>query len=147
MALTWMHWMGFGIVLMIAELAVGSFFIFWFGLGGLLVGLLMLVFPGLSFTAQILAWALASILFVVLWFRVFKPNKLRTKVGISRDQFSGEIGIVTRPIRAYEKGLVQFQRPILGDEKWEAFADQEIAVGERVRVVNVEGNLLRVQPV
>lgn len=147
MALNWMHWMGFGLMLMLAELAIGSFFIFWFGLGGLLVGLLMLFLPSLSFTAQLLAWALASLLFVALWFKVLKPNTLKTKAGMSKDQFSGEIGLVTRPIRSFEKGLVQFQRPILGDEKWEALSDQEIAAGERVRVIEVEGNLIRVRPV
>jgi inner membrane protein len=138
---------GFGLILMLAELAIGSFFIFWFGLGGLLVGLVVLLFPLLSFTFQLLTWTVASLLFVVLWFKVFKPNTLRTRAGMSKDQFSGEIGLVTRPIRTFEKGLVQFQRPILGDEKWEALADQEIPAGERVRVVEVEGNLIRVQPV
>jgi membrane protein implicated in regulation of membrane protease activity len=147
MVLTWMHWVGFGLILMLAELAIGSFFIFWFGLGGLLVGLVVLLFPLLSFTSQLLTWTVASLLFVVLWFKVLKPNTLRTRAGMSKDQFSGEIGLVTRPIRTFEKGLVQFQRPILGDEKWEALADMEIPAGERVRVVEVEGNLIRVQPV
>jgi membrane protein implicated in regulation of membrane protease activity len=147
MVLTWMHWVGFGLILMLAELAIGSFFIFWFGLGGLLVGLVVLLFPLLSFTSQLLTWTVASLLFVVLWFKVLKPNTLRTRAGMSKNQFSGEIGLVTRPIRTFEKGLVQFQRPILGDEKWEALADMEIPAGERVRVVEVEGNLIRVQPV
>jgi membrane protein implicated in regulation of membrane protease activity len=142
-----MHWVGFGLILMLAELAIGSFFIFWFGLGGLLVGLVVLLFPLLSFTSQLLTWTVASLLFVVLWFKVLKPNTLRTRAGMSKNQFSGEIGLVTRPIRTFEKGLVQFQRPILGDEKWEALADMEIPAGERVRVVEVEGNLIRVQPV
>jgi membrane protein implicated in regulation of membrane protease activity len=147
MILTWMHWVSFGIVLMIAELAIGSFFIFWFGLGSVLVGVLMLLAPGLPFAAQVLAWAAASILFVVLWFKVFKPNQLKTRVGLSTEQFSGEVGLVTRTIQPFHKGQVQFQRPILGDEKWAALSDREIAVGERVRVVRVEGNIIRVQAV
>jgi hypothetical protein len=28
MVLNWMHWMGFGLMLMLVELAIGSFFIF-----------------------------------------------------------------------------------------------------------------------
>jgi membrane protein implicated in regulation of membrane protease activity len=147
MILTWMHWVSFGIVLMIAELAIGSFFIFWFGLGSVLVGVLMLLAPGLPFAAQVLAWAAASVLFVVLWFKVFKPNQLKTRVGLSTEQFSGEVGLVTRAIQPFHKGQVQFQRPILGDEKWAALSDREIAVGERVRVVRVEGNIIRVQAV
>jgi len=130
MALTWIHWIAFGLLLMIAELALGSFFIFWFGLGGVLVGLLLFV-PALSLTAQIVAWAAASVLFVVLWFRYLKPHKLKTRVGISTEQFASEVGLVTREIRPFQKGQVQFQKPILGDDKWEALADHPIAAGER----------------
>ncbi len=64
---------------------------------------------------------------------------------MSTEQFAGEVGLVTREIRPFHKGQVQFQKPILGDEKWEAVADTEIPAGERVRVINVEGNQIRVR--
>jgi membrane protein implicated in regulation of membrane protease activity len=32
----------------------------------------------------------------------------------------------------------------LGDEVWESVADEEIRVGQRVRVLEVEGNTLKV---
>ena len=35
----WAYWIVGGIVLMLAELTIGAFFIFWFGLGALVVGL------------------------------------------------------------------------------------------------------------
>ena len=50
MHLEWWHWVVGGIVLILAELAIPSFFIVWFGLGALLVGLLALAFD-LSLTA------------------------------------------------------------------------------------------------
>ena len=37
------HWLVFGMILMLLELVVPSFTIFWFGLGGLVVGVLLLV--------------------------------------------------------------------------------------------------------
>ena len=40
----WWHWIVGGIVLVLAELAIPSFFIVWFGLGALLTGLLPLAF-------------------------------------------------------------------------------------------------------
>jgi inner membrane protein len=66
---------------------------------------------------------------------------------ISQEAFNGEVGLVARDIRPYVKGLVQFQKPILGDDKWEAFADADIPAGERVRVESVEGNLLKVKAI
>ena len=59
MHLEWWHWVVGGIVLILAELAIPSFFIVWFGLGALLVGLLALAFD-LSLTAQLATWTLAS---------------------------------------------------------------------------------------
>jgi membrane protein implicated in regulation of membrane protease activity len=59
----------------------------------------------------------------------------------------GSVGLVTREIKPFQKGAVQFQKPIMGDDKWEALADSEIAVGERVELVDVEGNLVKVRAV
>jgi hypothetical protein len=39
-----------GVALVVAELAVPAFFIIWFGLGALLVGLLLLVAPAMGMT-------------------------------------------------------------------------------------------------
>ena len=51
----WWHWAVLGIGLVIAELAVPAFFIVWFGLGALLVSVVVLVVPSLGLTAQLLA--------------------------------------------------------------------------------------------
>ena len=56
----WWHWIVGGIVLVLAELVIPSFFIVWFGLGALLVGLLLLAVPDLSLPTQIVAWTAAS---------------------------------------------------------------------------------------
>jgi hypothetical protein len=66
---------------------------------------------------------------------------------MSKGSFVGEIGLVTKEIRPYEKGQIRFQKPILGDDVWESIADQEIKVGERVKVLDVEGNTLKVDRV
>lgn len=144
MELLWWHWIVLGIVLMLLELAVPAFFLMWFGLGAVIVGLLMLVFPDLSMAYQVIAWTASSVLFVWLWFKVFKPSMHKTRAGLSRGMFIGEVALVTRDIRPYEKGQIRFQKPILGDEVWESMADEEIKAGERVKVLEVEGNILKV---
>jgi inner membrane protein len=143
----WAYWIVGGIVLMLAELAMGALFIVWFGLGALIVGLLVWLFPGLGFTAQILFWILASIIFVTLWLKVFKQSFVKTKIGTAQDAVIGTVGLVTREIKPFQKGAVQFQKPIMGDDKWEALADADIAAGERVEIVDVEGNLVKVRAV
>jgi inner membrane protein len=143
----WAYWIVGGILLMLAELAMGAFFIFWFGLGALVVGLLVWLFPALGFTAQILIWIVASIVLVTLWLKVFKQSFFKTKIGTAQDAVIGTIGLVTREIKPFQKGAVQFQKPIMGDDKWEALADADIAAGERVEIVDVEGNLVKVRAV
>jgi hypothetical protein len=144
MQILWWHWFVLGIVLMLLELAVPAFFLVWFGLGALIVGALVAVYSSAPFALQVLAWTAFSLFFVWLWFKVFKPNIYKSRAGMARGSLIGEVGLVTRDIRPYEKGKVRFQKPILGDEVWESVADEEIRVGQRVRVLEVEGNTLKV---
>ena len=144
MQFLWWHWIVLGIALTLLELAVPAFFLVWFGVGALIVGLVLLAVPELSFAWQVLVWIACSLLFIWLWFKVFKPGFHKTRAGMSRNGIVGEIGLVIRDIRPFEKGQVRFQKPVMGDEVWESLADEEIKTGERVRVLEVEGNILKV---
>ena len=140
----WWTWVVGGIALILAELAIPSFFLVWFGLGAVLVGLLMLALPQLSLTAQLALWTVASLAMVVLWFRVFKRSFFKTRVGTADGEVIGEVGVLVSAVAPFERGKVRFQRPLLGSEEWACLADAAIAAGERVRVVAVEGSYLKV---
>lgn len=141
--LLWWHWLVFGMVLMLAEIFVPSFTIFWFGLGGCVVAALLWLFPALSPSAQVALWALSSAVFTFLWFRYVKPTMIdRTKAGISREAVVGETGQVIRDPREGRRGVVRFSMPLLGSDEWEFIATGEVAVGDRVVVVDVSGNTL-----
>ncbi len=140
----WWHWIVGGIALMLAELAIPSFFIIWFGLGGLLVGLLMLIFPELSSTTQIATWTVTSLAMVILWFRVFKQNLHKTRVGMAEGEVIGEIGLLVSAVAPFARGKVRFQRPVLGSEEWVCLSDSEIGAGERVKVTAIEGSFVKV---
>ena len=139
----WWYWIVGGIVLVLAELVIPSFFIVWFGLGALLTGLLTLAF-GLAVTAQLATWTLASLAMAGLWFRVFKQSFVKTRVGTADGEVIGEIGLLVSAVAPFERGKVRFQRPVLGSEEWVCLADAAIAAGERVKVVAVEGSFLKV---
>lgn len=142
----WWHWIVGGITLILAELIIPSFFIVWFGLGALLVGLLTVAFD-LSLTAQLATWTLASLAMVVLWFRVFKQSFHKTRAGTADGEAIGEIGLLVGAVAPFERGKVRFQRPLLGSEEWVCLADSPIAAGDRVKVVAVEGSFLKVSKV
>lgn len=140
----WWHWAVLGIGLIIAELAVPAFFIVWFGLGALLVSVVVLVVPSLGLTAQLLTWTVASVAMVVIWFRIFKPGMHKTRIGMSDSNIVGEIGMLTRDVEPYQKGQVRFQKPLVGSESWECISDEVIKSGERVKVLGIEGSFLKV---
>lgn len=139
----WWHWAVAGIVLILAELAVPAFVLVWFGLGALLVALIVAL-ADIGLTAQLAAWLVVSLAFVALWFKVFKPESHKTRIGMSDADVTGEIGLLARDVAPFEKGEVRFQKPILGTDSWPCIADEAIKAGERVRVVDVEGSFLKV---
>lgn len=142
MEFLWWHWVVLGLVLIGAEMLAPAFYLIWFGLGALLVGLATSLWP-LGFAAQVATWTVASVAMVLLWFRYLKP-RTKTLAGASDVRMVGEIGLVTREIAPFERGELRFQKPLAGSESWPCIADEAIPVGTRVRVTALEGNLLKV---
>ncbi|MEW5783458.1 MAG: NfeD family protein [Pseudomonadota bacterium] len=143
MELLWWHWAVGGIVLIVAELVVPSFVLIWFGAGALIVALAVAL-SDLTLTAQLGLWLIVSLVLVAAWFKVFKPNMHKTRIGMADAGVIGEVGVLVHDVAPFRKGKVRFQKPILGDDLWTCIADEEIKSGERVRVVAVEGSLLKV---
>jgi membrane protein implicated in regulation of membrane protease activity len=140
----WWHWAVAGIALILAELAVPAFVLVWFGLGGLAVALILLLFPQIEVTAQLSAWLIVSVALIGLWFKLFKPSFHKTRIGMSDANLIGEIGLLTREVAPFQKGEVRFQKPMLGADVWPCLADEIIPAGVRVKVLTVEGSLLKV---
>lgn len=67
------HWLVFGLLLILAELFIPIFTIFWFALGALVVWALLGIAPDLPLIWQIFTWAIASGLFTFFCFRFFEP--------------------------------------------------------------------------
>lgn len=142
------YWLVFGMILMLLELAVPSFTIFWFGLGALVVGALLLVAPGIAVTWQILIWVVASAAFTAFWFMILKPRMVdRTTAGISREAVLGETAMVTRIPEGDRRGEMRFAVPVLGSDTWTFICVDEVVVGERVMVQDVSGNTMMVKKV
>ncbi|MBI5792918.1 MAG: NfeD family protein [Rhodocyclales bacterium] len=147
MDLVWWHWVVIGLGLGLLELFVASFFVIWFGLGALLVGVVMLVIPAMAFSAQILLWTAASVAMTVLWFKVLRKDAGKTRSG-QADEALGEVGVLVRAVEPLgiesARGEVRFQKPVMGSDVWPCLADEAIAAGERVRVLAVDGQILKV---
>ncbi|MBS1210418.1 MAG: hypothetical protein H6R19_2816 [Proteobacteria bacterium] len=138
----WWHWLIVGFVLCISELAVPAFVLIWLGLAALILGGLLLIFP-LSLTTQLLIWAILSTALVFVWLRVFRSKDQTIRIGTSNAAL-GEIGLLVRDVMPFQSGEVLFQRPLMGSDRWNCIAETKLNAGCRVRVVGVEGNMLKV---
>ena len=141
--LVYWHWILLGIALALAEIFLASFTLLWFGLGAILVGLILALFPSMSFQFQLLLWILSSAGFAIFWFKYFRPKMVdKTKAGIAREAHIGESGtVIKEPVEGL-RGVVRFPTPVLGDDEWEFICEQEVAAGDRVHIKDFSGNSL-----
>lgn len=145
-AIVWWHWLVLGICLIGLELLIPSFTIIWFGLGAVVVALLVLLAPMVPLWLQGLLWAAASVAFTLMWFKYLRPKNNRTHAGQSKEALIGETGIIIRgTVDSYAKGVVRFRIAILGADEWTCSAEEPLSTGDMVRVEDIEGQMLKVR--
>jgi membrane protein implicated in regulation of membrane protease activity len=145
MQIEWWYWIIAGFCLIGLELIVPSFTIIWFGFGAVFVGVVAFFLPGFPVSGQVFLWSLASICFTVTWFRFFKPKKDRSHAGMSKEGIVGETGIIIRGTDdSYGRGTIRFRISVLGADEWSCYSEEVLNVGDSVRVVDIEGQILKV---
>jgi membrane protein implicated in regulation of membrane protease activity len=132
-------WIVIGLILAALEMVVPGFVIIWFGVAGLLTGIL--AFFVHSPLIQLAAFAGLSALLVLgsqlISRRLTRPEP--EPVGANRLQ--GIEGLVVSDINPPEMGRVK----VMGEE-WRAESVTALARGSKVRIVQVEGTHLKVVP-
>ena len=135
-------WLIGGIVLLIAELIAPGFFLVFIGGAAIATGLAALVLP-LGIALQFALFALLAFLAV----RIGGRQAYSLRFDYAADpllndrgkRLLGKIVVATQPIDA-NGGRVR-----VGDSEWSARGGPA-AAGERVRIVDIDGNCLKVEP-
>ena len=141
------HWFVLGILLILSELIIPAFAALWFGVAAVVVSILLWLIPGMSFTIQIICWIILSIGCTLAWFKWIKPLSIdKTKAGLPREATIGQTGMVIQTGLAHDQIRVRFPIPLLGADEWNCRTLQTVQVGDRVRVIDISGNDLVVQP-
>ena len=139
-------WMYIGAFLMLAELLMPGFVIFFFGLSAATVALVRFAL-GDSFTLmwQLAAFSFFSILYLALLRRLMKrlfTGDSETSAVDFGQESVGRIGRIVEAIEPPKSGRV-----IVGDAEWTAVSGSPISVGADVRVIAQENLTRRVQPI
>src|SRR5262245_1927867 len=144
MDILWWHWLVLGLILAAAELATaGGFYVIFFGIGAIIVGLLASVGLAGPVWVQLLLFAVISVISLLLFRRrllkTFQPDPQAPSI----DTLVGEIGIAGADIAPGGVGQVE-----LRGTSWSARNNADVGVGRgaRCRVVRVEGLTLHIVP-
>lgn len=137
----WLLWLIVSFVCLIIELNSGDFYFVCFAAGALLS--IIATFIGLPFWAQVLVWAIASVLCLVF----VRPSLVRKLHGDKQQRLSNADALIGRKGKVIEaipvggSGYVKID----GDE-WRSVsdADHDIPVGETVTVVERDSIVLKV---
>lgn len=139
--IVWWHWIVFGLLLIGLEVLATTFLMLGIGVSAIITGAVTYLF-GLSFAVELLLWSVLSALFFALWYRFIRQKNV-TQSGQADYRLDTQ-GTVTEAIRPPGRGRVVFDLPVLGNREWPAFADKVVEADEKVRIVDVSGQLIKV---
>jgi len=140
----WWHWIVIGIILLILEMNVGTFFMLGLGVAAILVGIIDNL-AGTSFKTELFTWIILSILSIAAWFKWFREKPI-TDSGQSNYRLD-TLGTVKENIQPHSRGKVTFDTPVLGNTTWHAIAKVDIEKETRVQIVQINGQLIEVEPI
>jgi len=102
LAMAWYVWMVMGLALLVGEIVLaGSFFLLFFGVGAILVGLIVAAVPGLDIAVQ---WGLFSVVSVILLLGFRKRLAVGGASGSDADSLVGVRGKASAAIPPGEIG-------------------------------------------
>jgi membrane protein implicated in regulation of membrane protease activity len=135
-------WLIGGVVLLIAELIAPGFFLMFIGGAAIATGLISAIVP-LGLPLQLALFAILAVASA----RIGGRRAYARRYDYSPDPYLndragrllGKVVVVVEPVDS-DGGRVR-----VGDSQWSARGGPA-AIGERVRVVDIEGNCLKVEP-
>jgi membrane protein implicated in regulation of membrane protease activity len=129
-------------VLGVVEMFLPGVLFLWLGIAAAVVGLILMVFPGMGWEWQLVFFTILSVATVVAWHRFRPQNPEETdQPNLNRrgEQYVGRVLTLDEPI---VNGVGKVH---VDDSTWKVNgADME--AGARVRVARVQGTVLQVVP-
>jgi len=139
-------WFLAGLLMILSEFMIPGIILVFFGAGAWIValGIWLGIMPGLG--AQLLVFAVTSVLLLVFLRRRFRDGFLGrvSEEGLAADSIDDEIGgtvIALEDMSPGGKGRVEYK-----GAAWQALCSTPLAKGERARITAHEGITLIIEP-
>ncbi|MGV3538887.1 MAG: NfeD family protein [Rufibacter sp.] len=135
----WWFWLIAGILLLVAEMVTGTFYLLWLGIAAFVAAALAYFLPE-NLWLPPLAASITSVLLIALT----KPLTARARQAKGYTdpvhQLTNKQGEVLEPITPTRLGIVK-----VGSEMWSASANEELMPGTRVIVESRSSTVLQVK--
>jgi membrane protein implicated in regulation of membrane protease activity len=133
-------WFVAGMILLALELVAPGGILVWLGIAGIVTGFATLVQP-IGWPLQFLIFGVLSLVSIFGWLR-FSRNRRQVNdrpfLNRRADRLVGRDLVLDEPIRD------GFGRVAIGDSTWR-ITGPDLAAGQRVRIVDADGAVLRVE--
>lgn len=136
-------WFIMGLILLLLELVIPGFVIFFFGVGAWVTALVCLfVNPGINL--QIVIFAVSSVLALVTLRKMIQNKFIYNKKDLSEaveDEFTGREAVAVEDFGPGNRGKVEFK-----GTSWKARSSSEIHSGQTVKIIEKDDLTLIVEP-
>ncbi len=137
------HWWVLGVLLLILEIISPAVFFLWMGISAGVVGLLLLIVPGMAWELQVVLFAAFSVASVMLWRRYLNKHPIESdqpKLNRRGEQYIGRTFTLEEPI-------VNGQGKIKVDDSIWKISGEDCPRGTKVQVNDVNGVVLKVNSI
>jgi len=142
-----MGWAGLAVLLLFIEANAFTSVLLWFGIGAGVVSAFVLMYPNaLSIYGQIITFVVISTIMVWVSKRFLKKTSWQRTSGDSLSQIKDAPDChIEQTEPSGREGYVRFDMPFMGDFRWQYRSKQGLDVGDAVEVLDISGNILKVQ--
>ena len=135
------HWWLLGLVLVVIEMVAPGFFLLWIGLAAGVTGLVLFIVPGMGWQVQFVLFGVLALASVAAARYYVRRNPIGTEDATLNRRGAQYIGHVFNLDEAIVNGVGKVK---VGDGWWRA-QGPDLPAGSRVKVVGVDGNMLKVE--
>jgi len=136
------HWFVLGVLLVTLEIFAPSTFFLWLGISAALVGLVLLVIPGLSWPLQIILFAVLAVVTILVGRQYIRRRPIQSDEPLLNrraEQYVGRVFTLEEPV---VNGVGKVR---VDDSTWR-IAGPDIGAGAQVRITAADGVILKFEP-
>ena len=137
------HWWSLGAILLIVELLAPGMFFLWMGESAFVVGAILWLFPGMDEEYQVMLFSVLSVISILAARRFLKRRPIESDRPFLNQRTAQYVGRVF----TLEEAIINGRGKIRVDDSTWRVEGEDCPAGAKVRVVDAEGVILKVQAV